>query len=133
MREDLRRSQDTEYWARIAAHGIAWAYSPLPLAYFDQTGEHSLSRSRSGPWYERIPLPELWSRDIWPLLQPDMVPGFTDLYLMRTRYLCALFLREGVGTMAKAAAREALPRTARRPLDRLQLRFISTMPPRLTW
>lgn len=133
MREDLRRSQDTEYWARIAAHGARWAYSPRPLAYFDQTSAESLSRTRAGSWYARIPLPELWSRDIWPLLQPDMVPSFTDLYLMRTRYLCALFLEAGVGEMAKAAAREALHRAGGRRAARLQLRFVAVMPPRLTW
>jgi glycosyltransferase involved in cell wall biosynthesis len=133
MRDDLRRSQDTEYWARIAAHGILWAFSPRPLSYFDQTDKDSVSRTRSGSWYARIPLPELWSRDIWPLLEPAMVAGFTDLYLMRARYLCALFLEAGVGEMAKAAARDALPRAAGRPAARLHLGFVATMPPRLTW
>jgi glycosyltransferase involved in cell wall biosynthesis len=133
MREDLPRSEDTEYWARIAAHGFSWAFHPRPLTWVDQTTGDSLSRTRSGSWYARIPLPESWSRDIWPLLRPEVVSSFTTLYLWRTRYLCELFLEAGVDHAAKRAAREAIPRARRRPLEWLHLWSVAILPGRLTW
>lgn len=133
MRDDLRRSQDTEYWARLAACGIQWVFHPRPLHWVDQTSTGSLSRTRTGPWHTSIPLPEEWSREIWPLLVPDMLPSFTTLYLWRTRYLCAMFLEAGRGDMAKRAAREALPRAASRPGQRLGLFLLALLPPRLSW
>ncbi len=133
MREDLRRSQDTEYWARIAARGIEWAFHPRPLNWVDQTVAESLSRTRSGEWHARIPLPEEWSREIWPGLPAELVPSFTTLCLWRTRYLCAQFLEAGVGERARQAAREALPRAVGRPGQRLGLLLLAYLPPQLSW
>lgn len=108
MREDLLRSQDSEYWARLAASGVCWGFSPAPLVFYDRVGAKSLSR---GPgWYINLPSPEMWSRDIWPLLDSSMHDSFRKVYLRRAGDYCWEYLKLGFDNEAKAAAKGALPR-----------------------
>lgn len=108
MREDLLRSQDSEYWARVAAHGITWVHSRRPLVFTDRTSLQSLSRCPATR--NKTPSPETWSRDIWPLISPEQTASFRRLYLSRAKRYCASRFRAGQYSEAKAAARQAVNR-----------------------
>lgn len=108
MREDLLRSQDTEYWARLAASGICWGFSPEPLVFYDRVGARSLSRGLG--WYINVPSPEMWSRDIWPLLDSSMHESFRKVYLRRAKGYCREYIRAGLDNEARTTAKEALSR-----------------------
>ena len=129
MREDLLRAQDSEYWARIAAFGLRWVFSPTPLVYYDMTTRCSASRGPGS--VARIPSLESWSRDIWPLLDPPLEDSFREMYLKRAKSYCGSLLRSGHYDEARATAREALIR-AQDPETRLLLRWVAFGPPRLT-
>jgi len=108
MREDLRRSQDKEYWARLAASRVRWGFLPEPLVVYN--GQRGQSVTRNESRFANLPSPETWSRDIWPLLHPDMVDGFREWHLRRARGICRECLQAGRDHQARAAAREALIR-----------------------
>lgn len=110
MREDLRRSQDKEYWARLAASGVRWGFLPEPLVLYNGLRAQSVSRNESR--FTNVPSPEMWSRDIWPLLKPDMVGGFREWHLQRAKGICRECLQAGLDRQARATAREALMRTS---------------------
>jgi glycosyltransferase involved in cell wall biosynthesis len=111
FREDLRRSQDTEYWARLAAAGVRWGFSPEPLVIYDRSRDSSLSHGPS--WHMNVPSPETWGREIWPLVDSRLRESFRSVYLKRAKGYCSAFLKAGDGRAARITAREALSRATR--------------------
>lgn len=112
MREDLRRSQDKEYWARLAASRVRWGFSPEPLVIYNGLRVESVSRNEMR--FVNIPSPEMWSSDIWPLLDSEMRDGFRVWYMERAREMCREALQEGVDDQARITAAEALLRATDR-------------------
>jgi glycosyltransferase involved in cell wall biosynthesis len=112
MREDLLRSQDREYWARLAASQVCWGFSPEPLVVYNGMRAKSVSNNESR--FVNVPSPEMWSREIWPLLDSSMQDGFRGWYMERAREMCREALQAGLDDQARATAKEALSRAADR-------------------
>lgn len=77
QRDDLRISQDLEYWAYIATFG-SWGYVPVPLWVGD-----SASSAAKGGWIEKYrirrklcPTVEQWQERIVPRLRQEDWAGF---------------------------------------------------------
>ncbi len=109
MREDLRRSQDKEYWARLTASGVRWGFSPEPLVVYNGLRAGSVSRNETR--FANIPSPEMWSRDIWPLLDSRMEQGFRPWYVERARRCAGRPCKQGWTTKPGPPRRRRSPRT----------------------
>lgn len=133
MREDLLRGQDKEYWARLTASRIRWGFLPKPLLLYNALRMESVSRNESR--FVTLSSPEVWSRDIWPLVDHSMESGFRGWYLERARTQCWECLKAGLDDQAKATAKEALSRSAgwRDTLFLLSVRYIPGTIHRLVW
>lgn len=77
QREDLRVSQDLEYWALLATHG-PWGFIPEPL-WFGNSTAHGLSTNWLSKYRERralCPDVEAWGRRVEPRLPSGAMPGY---------------------------------------------------------
>ncbi len=133
MREDLLRSQDREYWARLAASRVCWGFSPEPLVVYNGMRTKSVSNNESR--FVKVPSPEMWSREVWPLLDSSMHDGFRGWYMERAREMCREALQAGLDDQARATAKEALSRAAdcRDTLFFLAVRYAPRKVNRFVW
>lgn len=112
MREDLLRAQDYEYWSRLAAGGLTWGFAPNPSVLYNAVRPQSLSRNRHR--FANAPLPEVWSRDIWPLLtEPEMREDFRRYHIAWCVQWCWQELQSGLDEQARVTAGQACRRAVR--------------------
>ncbi|MCL5734675.1 MAG: glycosyltransferase family 2 protein [Actinobacteria bacterium] len=133
MREDLLRAQDYEYWSRIAASKIRWGFSSRPLVLYNGVRGESLSRNPLR--FTNAPLPETWSKEIWPLLDGETFDSFRKYYVAWSLKWCWHELQSGLDAQARATAEDAFPRArgCREKLFLLAVRFLPARVHRLTW
>lgn len=133
MRGDLIRAQDYEYWLRIAASGARWGFLPTPLVLYDGIRAESLSRNPRR--FANAPLPEFWSRDIWPFLDGRSHENFRKYYVAWSARWCWNELQTGLDAQARATAEDVYPRArgCRERLFLMAVRFVPGGVHRLVW